>query len=629
VLATGWSVEWRTEEGGHSGGIKAIDFTLRDNVAFHDGSEWNATVAKWNIDRVVWRSGGFGPATGPAGKPGPGATVHWFNAEDFVSDYTSEWNMSWAIGQPATYGGLTNTVAGDGMTGWVSWINETIVVDPLTLRIEFNAWNPNPFSILGSGYGGNGLAWSMISKQTYETNYTLEAIPAGFNQSVVAQLIGTGAYKFVEHDTALLGGGSVERNDDWWNATAMQARGLHKITEGKIVSFARGQAGELARQLALMSGDIDAAHDIPSQPLDHALIANSTNHVYADEQIYENNGPTIYLNCVNDSAYWTNPAVLGIDLHPSPAITLTVEDRFGTPNGIPQPIRKALTYAYDYTTFINTEKEGRAVRAGGVMGVATHPFYNPSVNLPDQDLDIARATMLAAFPSECANRSLDENSTKNAWVNIGITDPIWTGEFHWEDRFEEVKDYMLQAAHYIGCDFSLVYLPDGAFPAISTGAMGLLAASAYAMNQPIPNVNTILNLMIFYKSSDIFALTQQRTRNFAFLDNDSVNEYLNDILLNNGTAKQEAYDNFANIIQNTLYPAIYPINPFAGAGHLKEWESNTVTHIMEIANWKESGAAFEYPDDPIPGYSIPLVAFLSIISLLGIVYHMKRKNRLQ
>jgi len=621
VLATNWAVEWRTEDADHSGGIKAIDFTLRDNVAFHDGSEWNATVAKWNIDRVIWRNGGFGP-----GKPGPSATTLWFKAEDYASDYTSEWNMSWAIGQDATYGGLNNTVAGDGMTGWVSWINETIVVDPLTLRIEFNAWNPKPFAIFGAGYGGVGLAHAMISKQTYETNYTLEAIPVGYNSSVVDQLIGTGPYKFVEHDTALLGGGSVERNDDWWNATAMQARGLHKITEGKLVSFARGQAGELAKQLALMSGDIDAGPDIPAQPLDYALIANSTNHEYSHDRIYENNGPVIYLNCVNDSAYWTSPAVLGFDIHPG-APVITVEDRFGTPNGIPQPIRKALTYAYDYTTFINTEKEGRAVRAGGVIGVE-NPFYNPSVNLPDQDLDIARATMLAAYPTECAARSLDENSTKNAWVNIGLTDPIWTGEFHWEDKFEAVKDYMLQAVHYIGCDFSLVYQPLGAFPAISSGAMKLLAASAYAMNQPIPHINTIANLQVYYRSSDIFALTQSRTRNFAFLDNDSVDEYLNAIYLNNETAKQEATDNLANIIQNTLYPVIYTVNPMVGVGHLKEWESQIVSHIYQISHWKESGAEFEYPDE-IPGYSIPIVMGLSIVSMLAIVYHMKRKNRLR
>ena len=34
------------------GGIHVMNITLRENVKFHDGSEWNATVAKWNIDRT-------------------------------------------------------------------------------------------------------------------------------------------------------------------------------------------------------------------------------------------------------------------------------------------------------------------------------------------------------------------------------------------------------------------------------------------------------------------------------------------------------------------------------------------------------------------------------------------------
>ncbi len=34
------------------GGISKITMNLRPNVKFHDGSDWNATVAKWNIDRV-------------------------------------------------------------------------------------------------------------------------------------------------------------------------------------------------------------------------------------------------------------------------------------------------------------------------------------------------------------------------------------------------------------------------------------------------------------------------------------------------------------------------------------------------------------------------------------------------
>ncbi|HEC39732.1 MAG TPA: hypothetical protein ENI29_15945, partial [bacterium] len=36
----------------NTGGYKSTTFTLRENVTFSDGSAWNATVFKWNIDRV-------------------------------------------------------------------------------------------------------------------------------------------------------------------------------------------------------------------------------------------------------------------------------------------------------------------------------------------------------------------------------------------------------------------------------------------------------------------------------------------------------------------------------------------------------------------------------------------------
>jgi ABC-type transport system substrate-binding protein len=47
VLATSWTIESI-----QSGGSR-YTFTLRDNVKFHDGSEWNCSVAKLNFDHVL------------------------------------------------------------------------------------------------------------------------------------------------------------------------------------------------------------------------------------------------------------------------------------------------------------------------------------------------------------------------------------------------------------------------------------------------------------------------------------------------------------------------------------------------------------------------------------------------
>ncbi len=625
VLATDWSVEWRTEDADHSGGIKAITFTLRDNVQFHDGSEWNSTVAAWNLNRTIWQSAGFGTMA-----PLPSVVNLWFNASDWASYFTPEWNFSWALdpdgpgGSPAPkakYGGLECDEG--SMRGHVSWINKTIAVDPLTLRIEFNAWNPKPFSLLSNKDAG--LWHTMISMETYATNYTLERIPK-WDSTDVVHYVGTGPYIFVEHDTVGLGGGSVIRNDDWWNATAMQALGFHEVTEGRLVSYVRGPEGELARDLALLSGDIDLAFDVPAMPVNFDQVDSSANHEYYDLGVDFRLGPAIFLNTINESAYWTNPAVFN---NPIAALGgATAAQLWGNPNGIPRAIRQALTYAFDYVTFINTEKGGRAVRAGGILPV-NNENNNPSVNLPDQDLAVARAKMLAAYPTETAARSLDGSSTNAEWINIGETNPIWSGVHHTESRFEEVNGYMILAANQIGCNYTLVDHPNGVFPDINTGKMPLLGASSFSLNLPLPEVDIYPYLNLFLRTIRLPALLQGRSRNFVFFENTTINGYLDEIYLNNGTKQQEAYDNFAYDIQNYHCPILYTTQQYHGMAHTKEWEYAMFASYYDIMYLKQVDWTWKYPEDAIPGYSIPIVMGLSIVSMLAIVYHMKRKNRLR
>ena len=62
-LASSWEYDYRPEGFtnslgfNNSGGVIAINITLRNGVEFHDGSNWNATVAKWNIHRLFLITG--------------------------------------------------------------------------------------------------------------------------------------------------------------------------------------------------------------------------------------------------------------------------------------------------------------------------------------------------------------------------------------------------------------------------------------------------------------------------------------------------------------------------------------------------------------------------------------------
>ncbi|MFX0083615.1 MAG: ABC transporter substrate-binding protein [Candidatus Hodarchaeota archaeon] len=616
-LATDWTVEWWTPDADHSGGVKAINFTLRSGVAFHDGSAWNSTVAAWNINRTVWINGGFG-----SGAPTQNLNLVWFKAADYAPYFTPEWDLSWAIGQPATYGGYTNTAPAEGMNGYVSWINRTITypADPLKLRIEFNMWNPKPFAYFGYVWTGN--MHRMISMQTYATNYTFEEIP-GFSSTDVAHYIGTGPYKFVAHSDVTLGGGSVIKNDDWWNATAMQALGFHEVDEFKIFYFPLGAEGEEARRLALMSGEIDIAADIPAMPLDYDQIVDSVNHEYIDTGYFAGVSPAIWLNCINESAYWTNPAVLNTDI---PGPLGLVKDVFGMPNGIPRPIRQALSHSFDYATYINTELGGRAVRAGGTLGVSNE-YYNPSVPLPDTDLTTARAKMLAAYPTECSARGLNISSPSALWSNIGETNPIWTGDFHYDDRFAEMLGYVLDAAHQIGCDFDTVHHPNGIWPDMQAGQFPFLSASAFCLNAPLQEVSVISYVMSYYLTADLMALLQARTRNFPFLTNNTINGYLYDAYLNNGTKKQEAFDDLAYDIQNVLCPMIFTAQQMVGIGLTKEWELYTL--YWGSGAWiKHTDWTWKYPSEVIPGYPIPIIGFFSTLTMLGVIYVIIRRRKI-
>ena len=70
VLATGWTV---SQDG------KSITFNLRKGVKFHDGTDFNAQAAKWNLDRYM--------------KAYATSTASLWTGIDVVDDYTVRLNL--------------------------------------------------------------------------------------------------------------------------------------------------------------------------------------------------------------------------------------------------------------------------------------------------------------------------------------------------------------------------------------------------------------------------------------------------------------------------------------------------------------------------------------------------------
>ena len=115
ALATNWTqIPWPNEMNHHptdpfinTGGVKAIEFTLRENVTFHDGSVFNAEVAKWNIDRHIVITGNLTGSLDPAllnDAMYKAMFSFWLPAEQWAKYETDSWNVSQYIGKIASYG---------------------------------------------------------------------------------------------------------------------------------------------------------------------------------------------------------------------------------------------------------------------------------------------------------------------------------------------------------------------------------------------------------------------------------------------------------------------------------------------------------------------------------------------
>ena len=235
MLALNWTYHPRQDEGDMAGGVAAISFNLRQGVTFHDGSEFNATVVKWNYDRVINIS---------AYVDQKWYGRNWFNPAGLESRYTSTWNLSWAGNDPFSTGGT------------IPFINETIVVSRYVVNVTLNKWAMTVYnSAFGLGMG------SMISMEAYKP-WQWKAIygfgdDPSFPQDNPAlfpgHLIGTGPLVFDYQDKVVTQVGKAHKNLNYWNRIALTAAGRGTVDDFYYRFFATADS----RTNALLNGEID------------------------------------------------------------------------------------------------------------------------------------------------------------------------------------------------------------------------------------------------------------------------------------------------------------------------------------------------------------------------------------
>ena len=114
--------------------------------------------------------------------------------------------------------------------------------------------------------------------------------------------IGTGPWIYVEHDE-LADRGHMIKNENYWNKTALEAEGWFDATRFEVVQFAPGDLGKDARNIALLTHEIDYAYDSMTMPLDYDAVMVNPNINYFEDYVSEYQ-TQITLNCINET-WWS------------------------------------------------------------------------------------------------------------------------------------------------------------------------------------------------------------------------------------------------------------------------------------------------------------------------------------
>jgi len=672
VLAKEWEIhEWPEEPNSlgwiNKGGIRAIDLILREDVTFHDGSAWNATVAKWNIDRNMVMTGNItGSITAYDIGVTKARTAYWVNAEDWVDYETATWNISQFIGKPGTYeefGASTD----DDMIGRYSRIKNVTILENKDfggkIRIYYNDWGGAGSQFL------YGLDFMMISMDAYKDYFDRPIYGLGQDPSFPqppgltgepddypttgfpGHMIGTGPYIFINQDEFTWTGGSMVRNPNWWNASAAAADGFHQV---KNLAFSYYYADDLTgRTIGMTTGSIDIAEDsIWGGNLIYAEIENDADLRYKDLGL-EATRTFITMNCINETywKYWAdNPSRTPSEIKARTELHDIDPDGTIHVDGIDRALRKALSYAFDYDTFINNVLQGRANRSGGFLGLE-HEFYNPNIPIAYRNLTIARQTLIddSKWGPIVANRSLTMDNDTADWISVANgPNPIFKFKLMWEVDTTFQADLFSTNIKEIGIRLDT---PDGKrdddlklhpniynimifrldeFPAFTYHGV--------PTNWPDANVANVPVIEYYYKSPGLPYVNGSGLAwpgvgylggqffNIAFHYNDTVDKWIEKMWFADRATTQELMDNMTRHCQTWHYPEIFISQNMYGIAMDKDWE---FTNIMGFVGTfvKYLPASGGDGGVQIPGFQTAPLLAIAIVTITGIGYSLNRKRK--
>ena len=295
-------------------------------------------------------------------------------------------------------------------------------------------------------------------------------------------------------------------------------------------------------------------------------------------------------------------------------------------------IRKAISYAVNYTYRNEDHLQGKVAASGGIISKG-YRFYNDSIPKPYHNLTIARQTLVDAgiAPSGAMSWTdqqwIDVAEGSNPFATVSITTIPDAFEWTW------VRD----SCRYAGISIPIDQVDGSAWwPKVGTYETRHdevdMARLIWGWYVPEPH----LQLQNLIDSTSYW--------NFAFLNDSEIDTWLWDAYVEPDTAvRQDLYNKIAYKVQNVLYPYLYASqsrsfsalnsewtgwNPNGGDGSFytfRELSSDWVP-LPYDADPVTGGSGEDEKEAKIPGYPLLTLGLITICSIGLLSFMTKKRN---
>jgi ABC-type transport system substrate-binding protein len=635
VLATGYTVEeyWPSEENSfgwnNTGGFRVINITLRENVIFHDGSEWNATVAKWNIDRAYVLTGNLTGSEG-AGHSDIMGHMTYKPGIDYKDFYTPSWNHSYTysndpvngLPQAPQYYGKDNdpnkswtNVSKTLKDGSFPVFNKTLVVKSAdetasgtggTIQIELNAFSTDLRLI----------AWiAMISMEQYSDMFYTQ-IQDIFDWTGDQLACGTGTYEAVEVDKTnqIM---KLERFDDYWNFTGLRAAGKMIVKEG-LISYITGDTDGQLVTTVMTSGDADFALDGPYGEIFEEQLQASPLIEYTDTGTADSIEQLDFILPNTDAAF-----------------------------------RIAVSYAFNYTKYLVSIKEGKAIRCDNLMG-ENSVYINHSIVGSYLDLAIARNALLndPTYGSVLNFAGIDGSSTTAEWNtfadNVGTLNATSKELFTFNYLHDIYNVDFTSILETSIADIGMVFNKSGATPANPYGDWKTLSLwgmwypmlfdrqaqydadlEAFYVDWPMPKTD-LAYLDAFYTYKNIYYggtwSSIPDTWNWGLINDPVLQESIRALYFQNETTKLTTYSTIQERVGTELYTSMFISQDNQGYAANKKYTIGWYWGGFDFAE-VSIGPGYETAgiQVAIPGFS--LITLLGVVGISILTIGMKKRKK--